>query len=333
MKVIGYLESLDIENPESLLNLDLPTPEPGPMDILVRVKAVSVNPVDTKIRKNTKPNPGEPKILGWDAAGIVEKIGSKVQHFKVGDAVYYAGSLTRPGTNAEFHLVDERIAALKPQKLSFEEAAALPLTSITAYEALFDRMNVLVNDQEYLLILGGSGGVGSMAIQLAKKETRLKVIATASRASSQEWCRKLGADIVIDHNKDLHQQLREHGIDTVKYIFSTTHSDVHRESIEKMIAPQGTFCLIDDPPNFPINGFKRKSVGVHWEFMFTRSMFETPDMIKQHQLLTKIAGMIDRAEIQTTINHIFEGMTAENFRKAHQMIESHKTIGKIVIKF
>ncbi|HEX7673930.1 MAG TPA: zinc-binding alcohol dehydrogenase family protein [Bdellovibrio sp.] len=333
MKVVGYLESHEISNENSLIESEMSIPAPGPNDILVKVKAVSVNPVDTKVRKNTKPNPGETKILGWDASGVVEKIGSKVDLFKVGDEVFYAGSLTRPGTNSEYHLVDERIAAKKPTSLSFEEAAALPLTSITAWEALFDRLKVLVNEKDPLLIIGGAGGVGSIAIQLAKRLTHLKIIATASRGASQEWCKKLGADIVIDHSKDMHEQLRAHGLDNVRYVLSLTQTGAHKEFIEKIIAPQGDLCLIDDPGPFDISGFKRKSVAIHWEFMFTRSMFETHDMIKQHELLTKVADLVDARQLKTTINHVFEGLTAANFKKAHEMLESGKTIGKIVIKY
>ncbi len=333
MKVIGYRESQDISQENSLILSEVSEPTPGPRDLLVRVKAVSVNPVDTKVRRNSKPNEGELKVLGWDAAGVVEKIGSKVEHFKVGDEVFYAGSINRPGANSEFHLVDERIVALKPRTITFEEAAALPLTSITAYEALFERLNVLVNEPAAILIYGGAGGVGSMAIQLAKKLTHLKVIATASKQDSTAWCKKLGADIVVDHSKDIHDQLRPLGIDTVKYILSLTHSDQHKEEMEKLIAPQGHICLIDDPKDFDIKLFKRKCVGIHWEYMFARSMFETPDMAEQGKILNQIANLIDTRKIQTTINHIFEGFTAENFKRAHAMLESGNTVGKIVIEF
>ncbi|MDG0817612.1 zinc-binding alcohol dehydrogenase family protein [Bdellovibrio svalbardensis] len=333
MKVIGYFEPQDSSKNSSLILSELSEPTPGPNDILVRVKAVSVNPVDLKVRKNSKPNNGELKILGWDASGIVEKLGSKVEKFKVGDEVYYAGSINRPGSNSELQLVDERITALKPRKLSYEEAAALPLTTITAYETLFERLNVLVNEPASILIFGGAGGVGSMAIQLAKKLTHLQVIATASRPDSTEWCKKLGADLVVDHNRDIHAQLRSRGIDEVKYIFSVTHTEQHKASMEALIAPQGHICFIDNPETFDVIPFKRKSVGIHLESMFTRSLFETADMQEQGNLLARVADLIDTGKIQTTINHIFEGFTPKNFERAHEMLESEKTVGKIVIKF
>jgi NADPH2:quinone reductase len=278
-------------------------------DLLVRVKAISVNPVDTKVRRN--PVAGNTRILGWDAVGEVVEVGSGVQHFKVGDQVWYAGDLTRDGSNAEYQAVDERIVSLKPQSLSDAEAAALPLTAITAWEMLFDRFNVDLDKFDNILVIGGAGGVGSIAIQLLKAKTNLKVIATASREETKAWVKSLGADYVIDHTEDLNTQIKALGLDAPRYIFSTNQTETYLPQISKLIAPQGKFGLIDDPKSLDIVEFKSKSVSVHWEFMFTRSMFNTTDIEQQSQLLHQVAELVDNHRIKTTLNQTLGKINAK----------------------
>lgn len=336
MRAIGFHTPQPITSDEALVDLDLPMPEASGHDLLVEIKAVSVNPVDTKVRRNHTPAAGEARILGYDAAGVVKAVGSDVTLFKPGDEVYYAGAIGRPGTNAEYHLVDERIVGIKPKSLSFAEAAALPLTTITAYEALFDRLKVadpVLGAERAILITGGAGGVGSIAIQLAKTLTDLKVIATASRPETADWAKSLGADHVIDHSKPLAEEYAKLGIGAPAFIFSVTHSSQHRLAMAEIIAPMGRICLIDDfPEGFDILAFKMKVVSLHWEFMFSRPMFQTPDMIEQHKLLTHVAELIDSGKIRTTLDTVMGPITAENLRKAHAIIESNRARGKIVLE-
>ena len=333
MKAFGYKTCLPVSDPGFLIKLELAVPEVGPKDLLVEVRAISVNPVDAKVRSRAEPENGQAKILGWDSAGVVKAVGSDVSMFKVGDEVWYAGSIARQGSNAEYQFVDERIVSLKPESLSFAEAAAMPLTSITAWEILFDRLQVDSKTCGEILIIGAAGGVGSILIQLAKKLTDLKIIATASRPSSKDWVKQLGADIVIDHSKNLQEQLVAEGIKDVKFVASLTHTGDHFEQISEVIAPQGKLCLIDDPVE-PLNLalVKWKSVSVHWEFMFTRSLYETDDILKQHELLKQVASMIDSGELRSTANKSLGGINLENLKEAHRLIESGRSIGKIVLE-
>lgn len=331
MKAIGYQKSLPISDPSALLDIELPVPVASGQDILVKIEAISVNPVDTKIRVRVTPPDNQHQVLGWDAVGTVESVGDQVSLFEVGDKVWYAGAIDRSGSNAEYHLVDQRIVSKAPQSLSDVEAAALPLTSITAWELLFDRFNLDTNSKGTLLIIGAAGGVGSIMIQLAKKLTKLKVIATASRAQTKEWVSDLGADLVIDHHKSLPEQLKAAGLQSVDYVASLTNTADHLPDILEAIAPQGKMALIDDPAALDIMPFKRKSVSVHWELMFTRSLFQTEDMIAQHQLLSKVAHMIDEGILKTTVASDYGTINASNLIAAHTLLESGKSKGKIVL--
>ncbi|PZO73472.1 MAG: zinc-binding alcohol dehydrogenase family protein [Sphingomonas taxi] len=335
MRAIGYTKSLPIDDPQSLADLDLPKPEATGRDLLVEVKAVSVNPVDTKIRQNRADPDGKPQILGWDAAGVVVAVGPDVTKFAVGDAVFYAGAIDRPGTNAEYHLVDERIVGHKPQSLDWAQAAALPLTSITAWETLFDRLDVrkpVPGAANAILIIGGAGGVGSITIQLARKLTDLTIIATASRDETRGWVEDLGAHHVIDHRKPLAEQVEALGLGAPAYVFSTTHTDEHISEIATLIAPQGRLALIDDPKTLDIAPLKQKSISVHWELMYTRSLFQTPDMGEQGRLLDEVAALVDAGTIRTTLAENFGRIDAANLRRAHERIESHTAKGKIVLE-
>ena len=331
MKAIGYQKSLPITDPSALIDIELPVPVASGQDILVKVEAISVNPVDTKIRVRVSPAENEHQVLGWDAVGTVEAVGDQVNLFKVGDKVWYAGAIDRSGSNAEYHLVDQRIVAKAPLSLTDVEAAALPLTSITAWELLFDRFNLNADSSGTLLIIGAAGGVGSIMIQLAKKLTKLTVIATASRAQTREWVSDLGADLVIDHHKSLPEELAAVGVKSVDYVASLTNTADHLSDIVEAITPQGKMALIDDPDSMDIMPFKRKSVSVHWELMFTRSLFQTEDMIAQHQLLTKVAKMVDQGELKTTVASDFGTINASNLIAAHALLESGKSKGKIVL--
>lgn len=334
MKAVGYRKSLPVSDANALIDVELPVPEPGPRDLRVAVRAIAVNPVDTKVRMRTQPPEGEVKVLGWDAAGVVEAVGPEVTLFKPGDEVFYAGSIARPGCNAELHLVDERIVGRKPATLSFTEAAALPLTSITAWELLFERLGVACGksvDARSLLVIGGAGGVGSILIQLARRLTGLQVVATASRPETRDWCLRLGAHHVIDHAKPLHEELEAVGIRQVELIAGLTQTDKHFPAIVEAIAPQGRFALIDDPAGLDISPLKRKSVSTHWEFMFTRAVFETPDMIAQHRLLDDVAALVDDGVIRTTLGEEIGRIDAANLRRAHGVIESGKAKGKLVL--
>lgn len=336
MRAIGFHHPQPITSETALVDLDLPMPTAEGHDLLVEIKAISVNPVDTKVRRSFTPAAGEARILGYDAAGVVKAVGPDVTLFQPGDEVYYAGAINRPGTNAEYHLVDERIVGRKPAPLSFAEAAALPLTAITAYEALFDRLKVndpVLGAENAILITGGAGGVGSIAIQLAKKLTDLTVIATASRPETAEWAKALGADYVIDHSKPLAEEYAALGIGAPGFIFSVTHSSQHRLAMAEIIAPMGRICLIDDfPEGFDILAFKQKVVSLHWEFMFSRPLFQTPDLIEQHKLLTHVAELIDAGKIRTTLDTVLGPITATNLREAHRIIESNRARGKIVLE-
>lgn len=336
MRAIGYQTPQPITAETSLVDIDLPIPEPKGHDLLVEIRAISVNPVDTKVRSGATPDQGQYRILGYDAAGVVKAVGEAVTLFKPGDAVFYAGAINRPGTNSEFHLVDERIVGAKPKSLSFAEAAALPLTAITAYEALFDRLDVrdkVPGALHAILITGGAGGVGSIAIQLAKALTDLTVIATASRPETAEWAKALGADHVIDHTKPLAGEYAALGLAAPAFVFSVTHSGDHRLDIAQLITPQGRVCIIDDPKGgFDIMPFKGKAISIHWEAMFARAVHQTADMIEQHKLLTHVAELVDAGRIKTTLTDTLGRINAENLKKAHAMIESNRTRGKIVLE-
>lgn len=337
MKAIGYTQSGPIDRPDALLDITLPDPVATGRDLLVEVHAVSVNPVDTKVRNSSARSGDGPdcKVLGWDACGIVRAVGPDVTLFQPGDRVWYAGSIARPGTNSELHLVDERIVGHAPQSLDDAEAAALPLTAITAWELLFDRLGVVPGKQptnKTLLIIGASGGVGSILTQLAARLTGLTVIGTASRPETQAWVRELGAHHVIDHSQPLAQELARIGHPVVDIIASLTQTDAHFAQIVEAIAPQGQFALIDDPVSLDVTKFKRKSVSVHWELMFTRALFGTADMIGQHRLLTEVARLVDAGLIRTTLDQRFGTINAENLKRAHALIESGKARGKLVLE-
>ncbi len=334
MRAVGYQESLPIDAPSALVDINLPKPVPTGQDLLVQVHAISVNPVDTKVRRRAKPEAGDWKILGYDAAGIVTSVGPEATLFKPGDAVFYAGDMTRQGTNAELHLVDERIVGHKPKYLDWAKAAALPLTAITAWEALFDRLDVRkpVPGANAILIIGGAGGVSSIAIQLARRLTDLTVIATASRPETRSWVKDLGAHHVIDHSKPLADQVAALGTGAPGFVFSTTNTDKHLQEIANLIAPQGRFGLIDDPATLDAVPFKRKSVSVHWELMFTRSMFHTADIGAQGDLLNEVSNLVDAGTIQSTLGENFGPINAANLRRAHALIESGHARGKIVLE-
>jgi NADPH:quinone reductase len=335
MRAIGFQQPGKIDRDEALIDIELPTPKPEGRDLLVEVKAVSVNPVDIKIRQSAKPESGNWKVLGWDTAGIVIAVGPDVTLFQPGDAVFYAGAIGRPGTNAEYHLVDERIVGVKPKTLDWAAAAALPLTSITAWEMLFERLKVkapVPGAASAILIIGGAGGVGSIAIQMARALTDLTVIATAARPETVAWVEEMGAHHVIDHTLPLAKQVAALGLGAPAFVFSTTHTDRHIAEIAELIAPQGHFGLIDDPAILDINRFKRKSVSVHWEFMFTRSMFDTADIAEQGKLLNAVSRLIDKGVLRTTMTERYSPIDAANLKQVHRLIESSKARGKIVLE-
>ncbi|MBP4059445.1 zinc-binding alcohol dehydrogenase family protein [Aeromonas sp. Prich7-2] len=334
MKAVGYKVPGPIAEDAALVDIDLPRPVAEGGDILVEVKAVSVNPVDYKIRSSTPPADGDWKVLGWDAAGIVQEVGPDVTQFAVGDEVYYAGSLIRPGTNAEFHLVDARIVGRKPASLDWAEAAALPLTTLTAWEAMFDRLDVTkpVPGAAAILIIGGAGGVGSIAIQIARQRTDLIVISTASRPETQEWVKGLGAHHVIDHSRPLAPQIAELNIGAPAFVFSTTHTEQHASDIAELIAPQGRFGFIDDPKALDVMLFKRKAVSIHHELMFTRSLYGTPDMDEQGKILNSLAVLVDDGKIRTTLTEKLSPINAANLKTVHALIESGAARGKIVLE-
>lgn len=335
MKAVAYQKSLPIEDENSLVDIVLPEPIAHARDLLVEVRANSVNPVDTKVRRRSQPAPGEWKVLGWDAAGIVRAVGPEVTLFKPGDHVWYAGDLMRQGSNSELQLVDERIVGNMPASLSFAEAAALPLTSLTAWELLFDRLEIPLTKEagnDTLLIIGAGGGVGSIMVQLARHMTGLFVIGTASRPETQDWVRQLGAHAVVDHSRNLVDELKRINAPQPRYIVSLTHTDQHFEQIAEAIAPQGKFGLIDDPEPIDVRLLKRKSVSLHWELMYTRSLFATPDMQAQHAILSEMAALVDAGLIRTTVGEHFGAINAVNLKRAHTLLESGKARGKIVLE-
>lgn len=348
MKAIGYLAPKSINQDDALIDITLPMPQATGRDLLVKVHAISVNPVDVKIRANMAPEAGQHKVIGWDAVGEVVAIGEQTSLFKVGDQVWYAGDLTRSGSNAEFQLVDERIVGKKPSSLSNEQAAAMPLTAITAWELLFDRLGFVpqlaseLNEKSTknattkparLLIIGAAGGVGSILTQLATKLTNATVIGTASREKSQQWVKELGAHHVINHHQALLPQLQALGIDNVTHVISLTHTDQHFDQLVEALAPQGKLALIDDPQTpLDIMKLKLKSISLHWEMMFTRSMFQTDDMQKQHELLNTVASLIDAGTIKTTMGENYGTINAANLKRAHAHLETNQAVGKIVLE-
>lgn len=334
MKAVGLKNYLPISDPNSLLDITLPIPTAQGRDLLVHVAAISVNPVDTKVRSPKVKVEENYRVLGWDAVGTVVAVGSDAELFKVGDEVYYAGDITRPGSNSEFQLIDERIVGRKPKHLSNAEAAALPLTGVTASEGLFERLHITpeTSSNKTLLIIGAAGGVGSIAIQLAKQIPDLKIIATASRPESAEWCRSLGADVVVNHQQDFVKELRAKNIQYVDYIFCLNTTAKHWPAMAELIAPQGSICSIVEPEAaIDLNALKSKSANFVWEFMFTRSMYKTADMIEQHKILNRIADLIDAKKIKTSLSKTLSPINAENLRAAHAELEAGKTIGKIVL--
>lgn len=334
MKAIGYQKSLPIEQGDSLQDITLADPTPSGRELLVEIRAISVNPVDTKIRMRAEPPPGEWQVLGWDAAGIVHSTGPDAELFKAGDKVWYAGAIDRPGANSELHLVDERLVGPGPATLDFAQAAALPLTSITAWEVLFDRLQVPREGagDGGLLIIGAAGGVGSIMVQLARQLTDLQVIGTASRSETRSWVEELGAHEVIDHSRPLSEELKRIGAAAPQYIVSLNQTDLHFEQIVEAIAPQGKFALIDDPEPIDVRLLKRKSVSLHWELMFTRSLFSTPDMIEQHRLLEQVSRLVDEGVLRTTFNEHFGTICAAHLKRAHALLESGRSCGKIVLE-
>lgn len=328
MRVVAYRRPLPSSDPASLEDLELPVPEPGPRDLLVQVKAVSVNPADVKMRAGSDPG-GQPRVLGFDASGVVTAIGGQVSMFAVGDEVYYAGSVSRPGSDAQFQLVDERIAGPKPRTLSFAEAAALPLTSITAWETLFDRFRLGAESSGTLLVLAAAGGVGSMVVQLARALTGLTVIGTASRPESRQWALDLGAHHVVNHH-DLVPAVREVAPDGVDYVFSP-HTGGMIGAFSEVLRPAGEITAIDEPGGLDLLPLKDKSITFHWEFMFTRPLFQTPDMVAQHDALERVAELVDAGSVRTTLSAELTPFGAATLRRAHAMVEGGHMTGKVVV--
>ncbi|MFY2559112.1 zinc-binding alcohol dehydrogenase family protein [Corallococcus terminator] len=333
MRAVGYRQPLPVSDSNALIDVELPDPVPGERDLLVEVRAISVNPVDVKVRASASPPPGEVKVLGWDAAGVVRAVGSGVKLFKPGERVWYAGTITRPGTDSELHVVDERIVGHMPTSLGFADAAALPLTAVTAWELLFDRLQVPEGKGAgALLVVGAAGGVGSILVQLARRLTGLTVIGTASRPETQDWVRELGAHHVVDHQQPLAKELKRIGVPQVEFIASLTHTDRHYAQLVEALAPQGRLGVIDDPGPIDVRELKRKSASLHWELMFTRSMFGTPDMQAQHDMLERVSKLVDAGTLRTTVGEHFGRIDAANLRRAHQLLESHKAKGKLVLE-
>jgi len=331
MKAVVYSQNgLPISDPHALYDIELPQPQPGEFDLLVNIRAISVNPVDTKVRASAPTD--TPRILGWDAVGTVVAVGEKVTLFKPGEDAFYAGSLIRPGSNAEYGLVDERIAGHKPASLSDADAAALPLTSLTAWELLFDRLEVKDGEGDALLIIGAAGGVGSILTQLARRLTGLRVIGTASRQDTADWVHDLGAHDVIDHSRPLMDGLRDIGVSQVRYVASLTHTAQHYQDIVEALAPQGRLAVIDDPDTLDAVVLKRKAISLHWELMFTRSLFQTKDMARQHEILENIRRLIEDGTLRTTTGNHYGKINAENLRRAHAFIESGRSRGKVVLE-
>lgn len=339
MKAIGYKESLPITDAQSLIDIELPQPIASGRDLLVKVKAIAVNPVDYKIRQRMAPEDGSYKVIGWDSVGEVVATGETVSHFKPGDQVYYAGDLNRSGSNAEFQLVDERIVGKKPKSLSDAQAAAIPLTAITAWELLFKHLaisqqapNAITRTDDVILVIGAAGGVGSILIQIAKALTGATIIASASRESSQNWVKQLGADYVVDHTQALQPQIEALNIGQVTHVASLNSTDSYFESYIDLLAPFGKIALIDDPQNLDVMKLKFKSLSLHIEFMFARSMFQAKDIEEQRSLLNQVADLIDQGHIKTTLGENLGKINAANLRAAHAQLESATTIGKLVLE-
>ena len=335
MKAVAYKATGPIDREDALMDITLDTPQAGDRDLLVKVHAVSVNPVDTKVRQRQEPEAGGWVVLGYDAAGVVEAVGPGVENFKVGDAVFYAGAINRPGSNSEYHLVDERLVGRKPDSLSDAEAAALPLTAITAWEMLFERLDVkrpTAQGGDIILLVGGAGGVGSIAIQLLRALTDITIIATASRPQTQDWVRQCGAHHVVNHRQPLAPQVEALGLGAPGFVFSTTQTDTHYADIVELIAPQGRFGLIDDPAELSALPLKRKAISLHWELMFTRSLFETADMAEQGKLLSEVAALVDAGKIRSTVTQVAGKIDAATLRAVHAQIESGSARGKIVLE-
>jgi len=334
MRAVAFRKHAKLMEPDCLTDVDTSQPVPGPHDLRVAVRAVSVNPLDTKIRAGMVAVPDEVRSLGWDAAGIVDAVGDAVTLFRPGDAVYYAGSFNRSGSNAQFHLVDARIAGRMPASLSFAHAAALPLTSLTAWQLLFDRLGVRPGKQAgagSLLVLGGAGGVGSMLVQLARRLTGLTVIATASREKSRDWCLSLGAHHVIDHRQALAEQVEALKVPPVNFVAALSHSAEHLSQLADLIAPQGHLAIIDDHDTLDVVPFKAKSVSVHWEMVFTRPLYGTPDMIAQHQILDEVAALVDAGVLRSTATQVLVPLNAASLIDAHRLVESGGLTGKVVV--
>ncbi|WP_136443958.1 zinc-binding alcohol dehydrogenase family protein [Pacificoceanicola onchidii] len=332
MKALGYSEQGPVTVAGSVVEFTAADPQPGPNDLLVEVRGVSVNPVDFKVRANRPPPEGDPKILGWDAAGVVKAVGSDVTLFKVGDEVMYAGEFTRDGSNAELQCVDERLVGRKPSTLGFADAAALPLTSITAWEMLFESLRVDEGggEGEALLIIGGAGGVGSILIQLAKALTKLTVVATASRPDTIDWVTKMGADHVVNHRNNLAEEMSGLGI-APKYVATLTNTDDHFDAIVEMIKPRGHIAMIDDPQNVAIGPLKMKALTFSWEFMFARSLHKADDIIEQHKLLNRVADLVDQGEVVSTANKTLGALSEDTLREALEHQSSGSAIGKTVL--
>lgn len=334
MKAVGYYHPKPVDSADALIDIEIPEPELRQRDLLVRIEAISVNPADVKLRASVQPPDGTARILGYDAVGIVDAVGSEAALYKAGDAVFYAGVIDRPGTYAERHVVDERLVGPKPSSLDSIQAAALPLTSLTAWELLFDRLNVPLGGRasgDAIIIINGAGGVGSILTQLARRLTGLTVIATASRPETASWVREMGAHHVINHHQPLEEGLRAIGIPRVRYVAGLTATDRHRQSILHVLAPQGALAMIDDPDNFDIVPFKRKSLSVHWELMFTRGLYQTPDMAEQHRILSEISALVDKGVLRTTFREDYGPINAANLKRAHKAVESGRGFGKIVL--
>jgi zinc-binding alcohol dehydrogenase family protein len=334
MKAVGYRSPGSIDRADALIDVVLPLPNPGPNDLRVHVRAVSVNPVDVKVRSRSHPAPGDIRILGWDAAGVVDAVGAGVTLFKPGDEVFYAGDLGRPGANSEFHLVDERLVGIKPRSLTFEEAAAMPLTTLTAWELLFDRLHIPYGRKvtgDTLLVINGAGGVGSILIQLAARLTGLRVIATASRPDTISWVERMGAHHVVNHRNPLDRELEAIGIPQVRYVAALSATAHHLGAIKAIIAPQGHVAVIDDPVSLDIVPFKQKAVTFSWELMFTRSMFGTPDMPEQGRILNETSALLDAKVLISTLSESSRPIGAASLKGAHTRVESGSAFGKLVV--
>jgi NADPH:quinone reductase len=335
MRAVGYNQAGPIDREDALIDLDLPEPISTGRDLLVEVKAVSVNPVDVWVRADRHRPVDGVRVLGWDAAGVVRTVGQDVTLFRPGDEVAYSGTILRPGTNQQYHLIDERLVGRKPRVLDWAESAALPLTGVTAWEVLFDRLDVrrpVTGAKPAILIIGGAGGVGSMAIQLARLLPDLTVIATASRPETRAWVEELGAHHVIDHRHLLLPQLEALRLGAPGFVFSTTHTDRHLPAIAELIAPEGRFALIDSPRTLDVVAFKQKSVSIHWELMFTRSLYEALDMGEQGRIINRLADLADQGQLRSTLTQRLSPINAANLKRAHAMVESATMRGKVVLE-